>query len=84
MDDFANYSVIVYPSLKGTFMGRTVHVPGAPTSGPVFLHMLNVAEKLGIADDASELTQEEKGRRLHLTVECQKCQFRFAVSCASD
>jgi gamma-glutamyltranspeptidase/glutathione hydrolase/leukotriene-C4 hydrolase len=73
MEDMANYSVIVKPALSGPFMGRNVYVPGAPTSGPVLLHMLRLAEKLGIADHVGDFTEKEIGRRVHLTVECMKC-----------
>jgi gamma-glutamyltranspeptidase len=74
MSDLTNYSVLVCPALEGSFKGRKVFVSHAPTSGPVLLHMLNVAERLGLGDDASNLDIEEKGKRLHLRVECMKCR----------
>ncbi|ESK85216.1 hypothetical protein Moror_11399 [Moniliophthora roreri MCA 2997] len=42
--DFEDYTVDVYPSLQGSYLGKKIYVPGAPTSGPVLLHMLNVLE----------------------------------------
>jgi gamma-glutamyltranspeptidase / glutathione hydrolase / leukotriene-C4 hydrolase len=74
MGDLANYSVLVRPALEGSFKGRKVFVGNAPTGGPVLLHMLNLAERLGLGDDASHLDIEEKGKRLHLRVECMKCR----------
>ncbi|KAK1236345.1 hypothetical protein PQX77_000423 [Marasmius sp. AFHP31] len=42
--DFENYTVDVYQSLVGSYLGKKVYVPKAPTSGPALLHMLNIAE----------------------------------------
>jgi gamma-glutamyltranspeptidase/glutathione hydrolase/leukotriene-C4 hydrolase len=65
--DLANYSVRVAPALAGEYLGRKVYVPGAPTSGPVLLHMLNLAERVALNETA------DAGLRAHLTVECMKC-----------
>ncbi|KAL0581320.1 hypothetical protein V5O48_000696 [Marasmius crinis-equi] len=42
--DFENYTANVYQSLQGSYLGKKVHVPKAPTSGPALLHMLNIIE----------------------------------------
>ncbi|KAI0311986.1 gamma-glutamyltranspeptidase [Amylostereum chailletii] len=44
LEDMANYEVKVEKALQGTYKGRKVYVPPAPTSGPVLLHMLNIME----------------------------------------
>ncbi|KAF9071681.1 gamma-glutamyltranspeptidase [Rhodocollybia butyracea] len=43
--DFENYTVKVYPALEGSYIGKKIYVADAPTSGPSFLHMLNLLEK---------------------------------------
>ncbi|KAJ3529786.1 hypothetical protein NM688_g7806 [Phlebia brevispora] len=43
--DLDSYGVKVQPALQGTYRGRSVYTTHAPTSGPVLLHMLNLAEK---------------------------------------
>lgn len=43
-EDFDNYAVHVQPALKGMYRGRTIYTTHAPTSGPVLLHMFNLAE----------------------------------------
>lgn len=69
--DLENYNVEVYRSLKGTYRGRKVYTPRAPTSGPVLLHMLNLLEKY-------DLTGEGRtGLNTHRLVEVIK--FGFAA-----
>ncbi|KAH8083772.1 gamma-glutamyltranspeptidase [Cristinia sonorae] len=71
-DDLKSYTVIVKPALRGTYRGRKIYTTHAPTSGPVLLHMLNLAEHL---DDFVE-----KGRtnlNVHRIVEIMK--FGFAA-----
>ncbi|KIK67468.1 hypothetical protein GYMLUDRAFT_155847 [Collybiopsis luxurians FD-317 M1] len=67
--DFENYSVKVYRALEGNYRGKKLYVPGAPTSGPVLLHMLNLLE----AYDLDEAT----GLNTHRLVEALK--FGFAA-----
>ncbi|KAI0266757.1 gamma-glutamyltranspeptidase [Gloeopeniophorella convolvens] len=43
-EDLANYKIKVSRALEGTYRGRKVYTPHAPTSGPVLLHMLNLLE----------------------------------------
>ena len=67
--DLDNYSVRVQPALKGSYRGRTIYTTHAPTSGPVLLHMLNLAEMF---EDFVE-----EGRtplNMHRLVEIMKCE----------
>jgi gamma-glutamyltranspeptidase/glutathione hydrolase/leukotriene-C4 hydrolase len=77
MADMANYSVIVAPALEGSFAGRRVLTSGAPTSGAVLLHMLHLADRLGLVQDSEGLSEEEQGEQLHLMIECMKCMSLF-------
>ncbi|KAI0630189.1 gamma-glutamyltranspeptidase [Trametes polyzona] len=43
-EDLADYEVQVKRALQGTYRGRKVYTPHAPTSGPVLIHMLNLME----------------------------------------
>ncbi|KAI0355646.1 gamma-glutamyltranspeptidase [Trametes cingulata] len=42
--DLEGYEVHVKRALEGTYRGRKVYTPHAPTSGPVLIHMLNLME----------------------------------------
>ncbi|OSD06711.1 gamma-glutamyltranspeptidase [Trametes coccinea BRFM310] len=42
--DLEDYRVIVKRALQGTYRGRKIYTPHAPTSGPVLIHMLNLME----------------------------------------
>ncbi|KAI8972210.1 gamma-glutamyltranspeptidase [Trametes punicea] len=42
--DLEDYRVHVKHALQGTYRGRKVYTPHAPTSGPVLIHMLNLME----------------------------------------
>ncbi|KAJ4000915.1 gamma-glutamyltranspeptidase [Lentinula boryana] len=44
LEDFANYRPLLYRSLEGTYRGKTLYTPRAPSAGPVLLHMLNLME----------------------------------------
>ncbi|KAH9931142.1 gamma-glutamyltranspeptidase [Epithele typhae] len=46
-EDMEGYTVKVSRALKGTYRGKKVYVPHAPTSGLVLLHMLNLLEHYG-------------------------------------
>lgn len=68
-EDLAGYEVQVKHALQGTYRGRTVYTPHAPTSGPVLIHMLNLMEHYN--DLAAE------GRtviNVHRAIEAMKCE----------
>lgn len=68
-EDLANYSVHVYPSLQGTYRGRRVYTPRAPTSGPVIIHMLNLMEHY------HDLLEEGRtSLNNHRLIEAMKCE----------
>ncbi|KAI0374193.1 gamma-glutamyltranspeptidase [Pilatotrama ljubarskyi] len=70
--DLEGYEVHVKRALEGTYRGRKVYAPHAPTSGPVLIHMLNLMEHYG------ELVEE--GRtvlNVHRLIEAMK--FGFAA-----
>ncbi|KAJ3909984.1 gamma-glutamyltranspeptidase [Lentinula edodes] len=68
-EDFENYTVNVYPALEGRYVDKKIYVSGAPTAGPVLLHMLNILE----AYDFNQTT----GLNVHRLVESMK--FGFAA-----
>ena len=73
-EDLESYKVHVRPALQGTYRGRKVYTPHAPTSGPVLLHMLNLMEHYNdLADGRSPLNS-------HRLVEAMKCEFAFQTS----
>ncbi|KAI1794183.1 gamma-glutamyltranspeptidase [Ganoderma leucocontextum] len=43
-DDLEGYKVQVLRALQGTYHGRKIYTPHAPTSGPILQHMLNLME----------------------------------------
>ncbi|KZV73343.1 gamma-glutamyltranspeptidase [Peniophora sp. CONT] len=71
LKDLADYRVKVTKALSGTYHGRKVYVPHAPTSGPVLLHMLNLVENHDLAGEG------KTGLNLHRIVETMK--FGFAA-----
>ena len=44
-EDMEGYEVQVAHALQGTYRGKKIYTPHAPTSGPVLLHMFNLLEK---------------------------------------
>jgi gamma-glutamyltranspeptidase/glutathione hydrolase/leukotriene-C4 hydrolase len=44
LQDFKNYEPLMYRSVEGSYRGKKIYTPRAPTSGPVLLHMLNLIE----------------------------------------
>ena len=68
LGDLANYRVRVMKALSGTYHGRKVYVPHAPTSGPVLLHMLNLVENYDLVGEG------KTGLNLHRIVEAMKCE----------
>ncbi|KAI0066114.1 gamma-glutamyltranspeptidase [Artomyces pyxidatus] len=69
--DLANYRVKVERALEGTYRGRKVYTPHAPTSGPVLLHMLNLMEKFDLPSEG------RTGLNVHRYVEAMR--FGFAA-----
>ncbi|THH06520.1 hypothetical protein EW145_g4025 [Phellinidium pouzarii] len=49
--DLEAYAVNVAPALVGTYRGRKVYTPHAPTSGPVLMHMLNLLERYDLSGE---------------------------------
>ncbi|RPD59787.1 gamma-glutamyltranspeptidase [Lentinus tigrinus ALCF2SS1-6] len=71
-EDLENYQVIVQPALQGSYRGRKIYTPHAPTSGPVLLHMLNLIEHYpDLIQDGSTLLN------IHRSIEAMK--FGFAA-----
>ena len=72
-EDLENYSVIVQPALQGTYLSRKVYTTGAPTSGPVLLHMLNIMEHYDLS------TEGMSGLNVHRLVEAIKCNYAHNI-----
>ncbi|KAL5523970.1 hypothetical protein ACEPAG_8143 [Sanghuangporus baumii] len=69
--DLEEYRVKVEPALVGSYRGRKVYVPHAPTSGPVMIHILNLLERYDLAGEG------RTGLNTHRLVEAIK--FGFAA-----
>lgn len=67
-EDLESYSVIIQPSLQGTYLSRKVYTTHAPTSGPVLLHMLNIMEHYDLSEGMTDLN-------VHRLVEAIKCNY---------
>ena len=68
-EDLDKYDVIVARALEGTYRGRKVYTTHAPTSGPAFLHMLNLLERY------DNLVEEGRtGLNVHRMIEIMKCK----------
>lgn len=67
-EDLESYKVHVRPALQGTYRGRKVFTPHAPTSGPVLLHMLNLMEHY------EDLLDGQTPLNSHRLVEAMKCE----------
>ena len=72
--DLEGYRAKVDPALAGTYRGRKVYTPHAPTSGPVLLHMLNLLERYDLAGEG------RTGLNTHRLVEGIKCKKSFNES----
>ena len=72
-EDLEGYEVLVSRALQGTYRGRKVYTPHAPTSGPVLQHMLNLMEHYDqlIEDGRTSLN-------VHRFVEAMKCECAHA------
>ena len=71
LEDLANYKVKVYRSIQGTYRGRKLYVPGAPTSGVVLLHMLNLVEHF---EQEGWIQEGKTGLNVHRIIEAMKCE----------
>ncbi|KAI0743604.1 gamma-glutamyltranspeptidase [Daedaleopsis nitida] len=70
--DLENYEVEVKHALEGSYRGRKIYTPHAPTSGPVLIHMLNLMEHYpDLVNDGRSLTN------VHRLIEAMK--FGFAA-----
>lgn len=69
LEDLANYTPKINKALEGSYRGYKIHTTHAPTSGPVLLHMFNLAERLDIAN------VDDVGLQTHFRVECMKYGF---------
>ncbi|KDQ57609.1 hypothetical protein JAAARDRAFT_47513 [Jaapia argillacea MUCL 33604] len=72
--DLDSYRPIVMEAVEGRYRGRKVWTTGAPTSGPVLIHMLNLAERFGGMAKGGEGRTEVN---VHRVVEIMK--FGFAA-----
>ncbi|TBU55830.1 gamma-glutamyltranspeptidase [Dichomitus squalens] len=71
-EDLEGYKVRVSRALQGTYRGRRIYTPHAPTSGPVLQHMLNLMEHY------DELVEDGRTTlNVHRLVEAMK--FGFAA-----
>lgn len=68
LEDLASYRVVVRHALEGTYLGRKIYTTHAPTSGPVFLHMLNLLEHYDFNGDG------RTSLNTHRTIEALKCE----------
>lgn len=69
-EDLENYQVQVQHALEGSYRGRKIYTPHAPTSGPVLIHMLNLMEHYPdlVVDGRTALNT-------HRLIEAMKCGF---------
>ena len=68
-EDLENYEVVVQPALQGSYRGRKIYTPHAPTSGPVLIHMLNLMEHYpDLVQDGPTLLN------VHRSIEAMKCE----------
>lgn len=72
--DLEGYRVKVEQALVGSYRGRKVYVPHAPTSGPVLLHMLNLLERYDLPGEG------RTGLNTHRLVEAIKCMISLPFS----
>ncbi|KAI0043654.1 gamma-glutamyltranspeptidase [Auriscalpium vulgare] len=70
-EDLANYEVKVSRALEGSYQGRKIYTPHAPTAGPVLIHMLNLVESYDFKEEG------RSGLNVHRLVEAMK--FGFAA-----
>lgn len=67
-EDLEGYEVKISRALQGTYRGKKIYTPHAPTSGPVLLHMLNLLEHY---DDFVE--EGQTVLNTHRLIEVMKC-----------
>ncbi|KAI9572200.1 gamma-glutamyltranspeptidase [Boletus coccyginus] len=69
--DLEKYTVKVERALQGTYHDKKVYTSRAPTSGPVFLHMLNLLERFDLIGEG------RTPLNVHRMVEAIKCETRI-------
>lgn len=68
-EDLENYEVDVELALEGSYRGRKIYTPHAPTSGPVLIHMLNLMEHFpDLIEDGRTVLN------VHRVIEAMKCE----------
>ena len=72
LEDLENYSVVIQPALRSTYLSRNVYTTHAPSSGPVLLHMLNIMEHYNLEEGMT-------GLNIHRLVEAIKCNYTLAI-----
>lgn len=78
LDDLANYKVKVARALEGTYRGRKIYTPHAPTSGGVLMHMFNLLEKYDLVKGG------RSGLNVHRYIEAMRCKcfWRLLFACS--
>ncbi|KAG8967858.1 hypothetical protein FRC03_009145 [Tulasnella sp. 419] len=69
-EDLEGYKPVVEQALEGSYRGKKIWVTGAPSSGPVLLHILNLLELFDLSEGPTPLN-------IHRIVEAMK--FGFAA-----
>lgn len=74
--DLEDYKVNVSRALQGTYRGRKIYTPHAPTSGLVLQHMLNLMEHFdGLVGDGRTVLNA------HRFIEAMKCEYFSLLTC---
>lgn len=76
LEDLAGYEVKVRRALEGSYRGRKIYVPHAPTSGGVLLHMFNLVE--GYKEE-NWMEEGRTGLNVHRMLEAMKCRCCFLI-----
>ena len=79
-EDMESYQVKVSRALEGTYRGKKVYTPHAPTSGPVLLHMLNLVEHYD--DWVEEGRTVLSAHRFIEAMKCAYCHYILAYFCS--
>ena len=73
LEDLSNYKANVAPATVSTYRNRTIYTSGAPTSGPVLIHLLNILENYKLAEEGRNLLNT------HRFLEALKCRLFFPL-----
>lgn len=68
LEDLSNYKANTSPATVGTYRNRTIYTSGAPTSGPVLIHLLNILENYNLPEEGRTLLNT------HRFLEALKCR----------